>query len=123
MTLVRKIKWVLLFSLLITGCYYDNEEDLYGVAVCVPTVDPAFSIHVLPVLDGRCNNCHSGISPSGGIKLDTYTEVVKYVSNGKLMGSIKQGSGYSAMPKNSGKLSTCQIQVIQDWIDAGTPDN
>ncbi len=116
-------KFMFLFILFSTGCYYDTVENLYGNAVCTPVVDPAFSIDVLPTLNNRCNNCHSGISPSGGIKLDAYAEVIKYVNNGKLMGSIKQTSGFSAMPKNAGKLSVCQIQVMQAWIDAGAVNN
>ena len=114
---------MLALVLLTGGCYYDNEEDLYGNASCTPNPAPSFSADVLPILDSRCNNCHSGASPSGGIKLDSYNEVIKYVPNGKLMGSINHDSGYSAMPKNGTKLSTCQIELIQAWVDTDTPNN
>ena len=121
---IRNIKWLILALALVTGgCYYDNEEDLYGAGSCIPNAAPSFSVDVLPILDARCNNCHSGASPSAGIKLDSYNEVIKYVSNGKLMGSINHASGYSAMPKNGSKLSACQIQLIQTWIATDAPNN
>lgn len=123
MKAILRLKWFMIFALFVTGCYYDNEEDLYGAANCNPNPNASFSVDVLPILDIKCNNCHAGISPSGGIKLDSYTEVSKYVENGSLMGSINHTSSYSAMPKNGGKLPPCEIQVIQDWVDAGALNN
>jgi hypothetical protein len=123
MKAILKLKWFMVFALLVTGCYYDNEEDLYGTVTCTPNPNASFTVDVLPILNIKCNNCHAGTSPSGGIKLNSYTEVIKYVEDGSLMGSINHASGYSAMPKNGGKLPPCEIQVIQDWIDAGALNN
>lgn len=109
---------------MLSGCYYDNEETLYpGSANCTVPTASTFSVNVLPLLNKRCNSCHGGSSPSGGIVLTSYTEVIKYVNNGSLMGSINQESGYSAMPKNSNKMSTCEISTIQKWIDLGALNN
>jgi len=120
------MKWLIfLFLLLVTGCYYDNEQELYGATHCVPNPNASFTGDILPILNIKCNNCHAGNTPSGGIRLDMHTEVIKYVNDGRLMGSIKQetGSTVSAMPKNGSKLPACEIQVIQDWIDAGALNN
>jgi len=117
-------KIALFALLLLTGCYYDNEATLYPESVnCTPLTTSTFSGHVLPLLNNRCNNCHGGNNPSAGIELNTHTAVMKYVNDGSLMGSIKFSSGYSAMPKNSGKMSACDIQKIQAWIDAGALNN
>lgn len=114
----------LILALMLSGCYYDNEETLYpGSANCTIPVTSTFSKNVLPLLNNRCNNCHGGSSPSAGINLTSYTEVIKYVNNGSLMGSINHASGYSAMPKNSGKMSSCEIGTIQSWIDSGAFNN
>ena len=114
----------IIYVLLLAGCYYDKEENLYPASFqCTPAADPAFSMHVLPLLEKKCNNCHSGSFPSGGIRLDNFAEVMKYVGDGSLMGSINHGSGFAAMPKNAGKLPACEITNIQHWIDAGAPDN
>jgi cytochrome c5 len=114
----------LVSSLLLSGCYYDKEEVLYpGSTQCTVPETPMFSSDVAPLLNSKCNSCHSGSSPSAGIILSSYAEVIKYVNNGSLMGSIKHASGYSAMPKNSTKMSTCEIQKIQNWIDNGALNN
>lgn len=119
-----KFLLVLLSLVLLSGCYYDHEETLYpGSTNCTVPTTSTFSTNVLPLLNNRCNSCHGGSSPSGAIILTSYTEVIKYVTNGKLMGSINQTSGYSAMPKNSSKMSACEIQTIQLWIDAGASNN
>lgn len=115
---------ILGLSLTLSGCYYDKEELLYpDSANCTVPTAPTFNANVLPLLNSRCNSCHGGVAPSGGINLTTYPEVMKYVNNGSLMGSINHASGYSAMPKNSGKLKTCEIETIQTWIDAGASNN
>jgi len=109
---------------LLTACYYDKEEILYpGSANCTPVEAPAFNTDVLPLLEKKCNNCHSGSFPSGGISLDSFAEVMKYVNNGSLMGSINQSSGYVAMPKNAGKMPACEVANIQKWIDSGASNN
>jgi len=116
--------FVLFFALILTSCYYDNVEELYpGSANCSPPVTSSFSENVLPLLNNRCNSCHGGVAPSGGIKLTTYTDVIKYVNNGSLAGSINHSSGFSAMPQNSGKMRSCDIGTILVWIDSGALNN
>lgn len=119
----RKYFLPLLF-LVVTGCYYDNEAELYPNSTnCTEQPNSTFSGVVLPLLTKRCNSCHGGTNPSAGIDLTTYPEVMKYVNNESLMGSINHSSGYSAMPKNSGKMSACEINNIQNWITAGALNN
>ena len=123
MTTLAKLS-LLIFTFTVAGCYYDNEEELYpGRSNCTVPATSTFSGNVLPILNNRCNSCHSGASPSGGITLTTYTDVMKYVNNGSLMGSINHASGFSPMPKNTTKLSSCEIDTIQKWIDSGSLNN
>ncbi|MBL7872204.1 MAG: hypothetical protein JNM78_11370 [Cyclobacteriaceae bacterium] len=115
---------LLILGLSFFGCYYDKVEVLYpGSTHCTEITTSFFSVNVLPLLNSRCNSCHGGSSPSGGIALDTYDNVLTYVNKGSLMGSINFQSGYSPMPKNSGKMSACEIRKIQSWIDAGALNN
>ena len=120
-TISNAIGLVLLLSL--NGCYYDKEDILYPEASCENVVNPTFSGDILPLINVRCNSCHSGPSASAGIKLESYADIVKQVNSGALMGSIQHASGYSAMPKNGSKLSGCEIQKIQAWIDSGLNNN
>lgn len=115
---------VMLSVFLLASCYYDREIKLYpDTANCTTPANPAFNTDVLPLLNSRCNSCHGGTSPSAGIKLDSYTEVLKYVKSGSLMGSVNQSSGYSPMPKGFGKMSACDISKIQNWISSGALNN
>jgi hypothetical protein len=89
---------------------------------CV-TTNISYVAIVAPILKQNCTGCHSGISPSGAIDLSTYTNVTKYISNGKLYGSISHSPGYVPMPSATASLSVCEISQIKSWIDAGSKNN
>jgi hypothetical protein len=112
---------------LIESCYYDKADLLYpdGKIPCDTSVVAKFSSEVLPVIAANCNTsgCHSTTSAASGVILDTYAGVKAQIANGRLMGSINQTGGYSAMPKGAGKLNSCAITKIQQWINSGTPNN
>lgn len=115
---------LLLFIVLITGCYYDTEERLYPNLSnpCNDTV-VTFSGTVTQILQ-PCLSCHSnaGVSSGqgGGIKLEKYADVA---NNSRIMGSVKHEPGFSPMPKNAGKLPDCEINQLQKWFDTQAPNN
>jgi hypothetical protein len=116
---------VVLSLVTFSGCYYDNEEYLYGKIPCDVTA-VTYSVTVSTILATHCYNCHgtaTGNASGAGIILDSYAKLKPYVTNGKLMGSISHAGGYSPMPKGATKLSSCDIQKIQAWITAGAPEN
>jgi hypothetical protein len=118
------MKKILTFVLAISffgSCYYNNAEDLLGTANC-DTTNVTYSITVNKILTDYCTSCHSDASLQGGITLEGYDNVKKYVDNGSLIGSINQ-VGFSPMPKGSAKLSDCDISKIQKWISDGAPNN
>ena len=111
----------LLFSLFsFYSCYYDNAQDLYGLAPC-DTTGVTYNLTVDPILATHCYSCHSQTTSSngGGKILTPYDRLLPYVTNGKLIGSMNHASGFSPMPKNASKLNSCDIQKIQAWVDAG----
>jgi hypothetical protein len=94
-----------------------------AATVC-DTSNITYSQKVNGIMQKNCTSgCHSGNNPSGNIDLSNYNGVKESADNGGLMGSIEHRSGYSAMPENSAKLSTCDILLVQKWIDAGAPNN
>jgi len=112
---------VFALTLALSGCYYDNEEDLYlGSSTC-DTANVTYSASVAPVFAGYCNSCHSGSAPSGGIKTDSYTSVTDNIT--RIRGAINHESGYLAMPQNGGSLSGCDLTKIDIWIRMGMLDN
>ena len=110
-------------ALLFGACYYDKEDVLYPEIPCAAVTSPGFSTDILPIMNARCNNCHAGAFASAGIRLDSYGEVLKYANSGSLMGSIRHSPGYSAMPKNGGKITACEIQKMEAWISSGLNNN
>ena len=112
---------VFAITLAITGCYYDNEEDLYPGGSACDTTAVSYSGSVAPVFAGYCNSCHSGTSPSSGIKTDGYTAVVSNIS--RIRGAINHQPDYLAMPQNGGKLTACDLNKIDIWIRLGMPNN
>ena len=107
----------------IAGCYYDNEEKLYPViSTTCDLTNVTFSSTVTNALHS-CQSCHSNSNASSsgaGIRLENYADVK---SNTRLMGAINHLSGYSAMPKGGGTLTSCEINQIQIWINNGMPNN
>lgn len=82
-----------------------------------------YAAAVKPLLDTKCVGCHAPGNLGGGVDLSTYTATRTVALNGKLYGSIAQLVGYSPMPKNSAKLSSCEIRQVQRWIQGGALNN
>jgi hypothetical protein len=126
----RKIRngfFSLLLIICFTTCYYDNEENLYpqsGQSCDLTNV--TYTLTVKPILQSYCLSCHStAAAPAsgGGIKLENYTDLKTYVTNGKFYGSVSHAAGYSAMPKGGGTLDNCSLQKLKKWIDDGALNN
>jgi hypothetical protein len=108
-----------------TGCYYDNEEDLYPFGTVCNTVQVTLSGEVKPILLGNCYGCHnaSAAAASGaGINLEDYAPLKGWVDNGRLVQSVEH-TGCCPMPKGGGKLRQCDIDKIKAWVDRGALDN
>lgn len=124
---VLMIMATILSVVLMESCYYDKADLLYpdGKTPCDTSVVAKFSSEVLPIMNANCNTsgCHSTTSAASGVILDTYAGVKAQASNGRLMGSMNQTGSYSAMPKGAGKLNSCTLTKIQQWINSGTPNN
>jgi mono/diheme cytochrome c family protein len=124
---MRKLKLFagLIITLLSAGCYYDKEEILYPAGTC-NSAGATYSGIVSPILNSRCNSCHStaaAASSGGNIVLDNYNSVKIQASNGKLLGSINHAGGFSPMPKGGAKLTSCEIASITNWVGSGAPNN
>ena len=110
-----------LVILILSGCYYDSEEALYGRPEACDMSDTRYSTAIQPILTAYCINCHYKNAPNdvgGGISLVSYDDVYKYTMNGQLKSSIEHTAG-TPMPKSGGKLSNCDISIINAWITAG----
>jgi hypothetical protein len=118
----------LLLALAFTGCYYDNEEELYPNPPECDTTNVTFSGTILPIITDNCKACHGSGSQQGGVLLEDYASISAAANippgqYGSLYGAVSHDPGNSPMPKGGTQLSDCNIRKIKTWIDAGTPNN
>jgi mono/diheme cytochrome c family protein len=99
-----------------------GAKNNYCAASCDTTVF-TYSGAVKPIMDKKCVGCHNPNNLGGNIDVSTHAAVKVIAVNGKLYGSVAHQTGYSPMPKNSIKLSDCEIRQIQKWIAAGSLNN
>lgn len=88
--------------------------------VCDTTGIITWANQVSKVITTYCISCHSGASPSGGILLFSYNDVVTVTNSGKLLSSVKRQNGAIAMPPAI-PLSTCDIRKIEIWKNNSYP--
>lgn len=87
------------------------------------TTGVTFSGTIQPILSNKCTGCHSGPSPSGGVRLNTHAGVAAVANDGRLYGAIAHLQGFEPMPQGGDQLPQCDIDRIRAWIDAGAPNN
>ena len=114
---------LLTVTMLLTACYYDNDEYLYSATPCDNTF--TFTSRIAPLVAQQCaSGCHEGANPSAGLLLTTYDEIKACVdNNNKFANSLTGANGASIMPKGTSGLSNCDKTAIQAWISAGALNN
>lgn len=83
----------------------------------------SFSGTVFPLIQNKCEGCHSGADPDGNTLLTNYDEVKFLVDNDYLIEVMNWETGYEPMPYNGNQLPECEREMIQQWIDDGAPNN
>lgn len=114
---------VLFTTFILSSCYYDNKQDLYQFhnSQC-DTVAVSYSLDVEPIINAQCLSCHQGAAASAGRLLEDYATVKISADDGSLFHSVNGTGGYSIMPQ-TGKMPQCNVDKIDAWIKAGTPNN
>jgi hypothetical protein len=108
-----------------SGCTYDSLD----VEACDPPATASFANDIAPILGGSCNSASVACHATGNFNnadLDSYAGVKLVVDNGKLISSITWDgvATNSRMPSgSSSKIEQCSIDLIQQWIDEGAPNN
>ena len=97
------------------GCVETPEE--------CDTDNVTFSGTVFSIIENKCQGCHSGTSPGGGINLANYDDISTIAGDGRLEGVINHLDGFKAMPLGGTMLPSCEIKKITAWIADGAQDN
>lgn len=114
-----------MFFLVIEGCTFHNEEDYFEELPCDSSLVDTDTISVTYndlsyIFNGSCVQCHNiGFTNAPGIVFNDYDDVVSSIETGKVIPAIKHET--VQMPKNQQKLSDCEIQLIEVWINRGMP--
>jgi hypothetical protein len=113
-------------ALMFSACYRDNVEELYPGAglftECDTTSVITYSGHITTLMQNYCYSCHSGGTPSSGVRIDTYAALQPYAASGELMGRLHGLPGWDRMPPTF-PLEPCQLRQFELWVNAGAPNN
>ncbi|MCC2546816.1 hypothetical protein LJY25_10205 [Hymenobacter sp. BT175] len=119
----------LFFSVLsaLSGCSYDNEEDLFppkpNIGPC-DTTAVLFSANVLPILQANCYRCHTrGNSLGGNIDLETFASLQRNALSGTLAGTVAHRNGFNPMPVGAPRINACDVAIIRTWARNGAQNN
>jgi len=91
-------------------------------AVC-DTLNVTYAGTIRPMVQQRCQGCHSGATPQGGLDFSTWGNLNLVATDGRLAGAIQHQATFTAMPPSGPMLSDCRIAQFLEWIDQGAPNN
>ena len=124
--IIRSLLAIIFFAgVVVTSCSKENEENLQpkiNQPIC-DTLNMTFKKDVLPIITFNCYSCHGNGNIQGGINLDGYARLKRQVDNNQLLNVIKHSPGYSQMPQGQPKLSQCDINKIEAWVNRGALNN
>jgi hypothetical protein len=111
---------ILLFFGLLSACTFQNEEEYFEHYNC--NTDSISYDSVTVVFKNICLQCHStSFTRRDGIFFDNYELTKASINTGLVLPAIKHAGPYK-MPYNMDKLSDCQIERIEAWIEDGMPE-
>lgn len=122
---MKKILAFCIGVIALSGCYNDKADQLYPSTGGCDTTTVKYAADIQPILQSKCatSGCHDAATKASGYELSTFAGVSATVNSGRLMGAIRQESGYKAMPQGASKLDECSINKIGRWINLGAQNN
>jgi len=121
---VKKKLIYLLIVVLAAACSWEDNETYYPDTENCDTLEVSYAMDIVPVLANNCYTCHSNANApdfGSGIALEEYADVSS--SSALIVAAINHLEGVPAMPKESDKLDTCTINLIEAWVNDGSPEN
>jgi hypothetical protein len=117
---MKKKLYTLLFGVIaLSGCYYDNEEELYPQTKTTDTSTVSYAATIAPMMANNCAipGCHvaNGQSPN----LSAYQGVF----NSRSVIKERAVNGNPTWMPAAGPMSTNDRNALARWIDAGAPNN
>lgn len=70
----------------------------------------------------KCVGCHNNNLASGGVNISNFAGAQTAAKNGKLYSSVTR-SGSNYMPQGGSRLTSDELNRLNQWISAGAPNN
>lgn len=119
----KKAIFLFIIPFFFNFCSYNNEEELYPDEIC-DTVGISYLNDVKPIFEKNCYSCHSNsVDYYGNLSFENFTHIQRVADNGKLLKNIKHEADGTPMPRDAAKLSDCNINKIEAWVNRGIPNN
>ena len=93
------------------------------VASSCDTLNVTYSGTIVPIIQQRCQGCHSGPTPQGGLNFASWSVLNSVAADGRLARAIQHDPAGIPMPPSGAMLPDCKIQQFLVWIDVGAPNN
>lgn len=94
---------------------------------------PSFRQDIQPILMEFCTKCHNPDDAHGGLRLNTYQDLIQGSSSGPLINPGAPGDSLLLkvmkhqeppwMPFHGEPLTPNRITAIEEWLRMGAPDN
>ncbi len=94
-----------------------------GCSGACDTTNVTYSGTIAPLIAAKCDGCHGGATPSGGLDLTSHAVVNMVALDGRMAGAVQHEAGYEPMPPSGGMLPSCEVDQILLWIGEGAPNN
>jgi len=99
------------------SCYYDNEQNLYGVPAPCDTFNVSYTAEIKGIINENCKNCHNNTSASGNLNLESDLSRVHNIDS--IISRISLPAGNPKVMPTSGPMPSCNIQKIKAWRNQG----
>ena len=108
---IRYIFIICLSFFLLFSCTKDKSTEPMACEA-----NPSFDAEIKAIFLNNCTACHNTNSPTVGVILEDYNSIHLNINHS--MEEISNGT----MPP-SGKLSDSTINILNCWVENGTPNN
>jgi len=86
------------------------------------TSNVTYALGIQSLISAKCQGCHSGANPQGGLLLTNYSQVSVSALFGNMLDAVQHTGTATPMPFNSAQLPQCEIDLIRIWIENGAPE-
>jgi len=126
------VKWTLILAAAIFFCACTKDV---GHPVTSQPLSPqqhscqnaaviSYSTSIFPLFRNNCNSCHA-TPGSGGIDLDSYSNIKQFIIDGQLMPVVTNTDASSIImpPPPQRHLDSCDLKTLNLWIAQGCLNN